>query len=285
MKILVLGAGGMAGHAAVLRLAEHGHAVTGLARRALPFCDTIVADVTEADALRALPDFDAVVNGIGALNTAVDAAPYEGIWLNACLPHLLAERTRGTPTRIVHLSTDCVFSGRDGGGYPENGYRSADTMYGRAKALGELNDDKNLTFRTSIVGPDVNEDGAGLFHWFMRQTGAVAGYTGALWTGVTTVTLADAIDAALRQGLRGLYHLVNGERISKCALLKLFNALRADPVKITPCDRVQEDKSLVNTRADFAFSAPSYEEMVRRMGDWIRGHREIYGAYRGRIKP
>jgi dTDP-4-dehydrorhamnose reductase len=277
MKILVLGAGGMAGHAAAIRLAELGHRVTGLARRELPFCETTVADVMTADLPAIVKDFDAVINCIGVLNAAVDADPRASVWLNAYLPRLLAACAK----RVIHLSTDCVFSGRDGGGYGEGSFRSADTLYGRSKALGELDDERNLTIRTSIVGPDMNENGAGLFNWFIKQSGAVDGYTGAIWSGVTSIVLADAIHAALERGTSGLYHLTNGEKISKFALLNLFNGLRGTPVLIRPSDAVNEDKSLVRARSGFAFEVPAYAEMALDMGWWILAHRALYPHYGG----
>lgn len=282
MRVLVLGAGGMAGHVITLSLAEKGYCVTGFARRKLSFCDTIVADACDIKTLEAALkkyNFDAVVNCIGVLNRAVDDRSYSGIWLNSCLPHLLAELTATTPARVIHLSTDCVFSGHEGGNYKEDSFRSADTLYGRSKALGELNDAKNLTFRTSIIGPDSNEKGIGLFNWFMGQSGLVQGYTRAIWTGVTTIVLAEAIAVALECNLTGLYHLVNGAKISKYQLLLLFNSLRAAPLNVQPDDRVHEDKSLVSSRMDFPFLVPSYEQMVTDMGKWIIAHQGQYPHY------
>jgi len=280
MKVLIFGAGGMAGHIAALRLAELGHSVTGLARKKLPFCNTIVADVMDIEKLNIVLDYDAVINCVGVLNKAVDEEPYDGIWLNACLPHLLAKLARDSKTKIIHLSTDCVFSGHEDGNYKENSFRSADTLYGRSKALGELNDDKNLTLRMSIIGPDINENGIGLFNWFMKQKESVNGYTNAIWTGASTIVLADAINAALEQNLTGLYHLVSGEKISKFSLLGLFNTLRNESVTIIPSDAVKEDKSLVNTRNDFDFIVPTYAKMVADMGKWIKQHVNLYSQYK-----
>ena len=101
------------------------------------------------------------------------------------------------------MSTDCVFSGKTGG-YDESSLRDGETFYDRSKALGELENQKDLTFRNSIIGPDLNEEGIGLFNWFMKQTGEINGYTKAMWTGVTTLTLAKAMESAVQQGLTGL---------------------------------------------------------------------------------
>lgn len=282
MKVLVLGAGGMAGHVITIRLKEKGHTVTGIARRNLSHCNTIIADITNTAEIKNIINagsFDAIINAIGILPAAINHNPYNGIWINSCLPHLLAEMTKDTETRIIHLSTDCVFSGHDIGKYNEADFCSADDYYGRSKALGELNDIKNLTFRMSIIGPDMNENGIGLFHWFMSQTGVVHGYRHAIWTGVTTMILAEAIDAALEQGLSGLYHLVNNTVISKYELLKLFNQLKSAPNLIKPDDNYLIDKSMINTRTDFSFVIPSYHEMISDMEKWIAAHKALYPYY------
>jgi dTDP-4-dehydrorhamnose reductase len=113
----------------------------------------------------------------------------------------------------------------------------------------------------------------------MKQKAAVNGYAGAVWTGVTTITLAEAVHSALTQNLTGLYHLVNNDTISKLELLKLFNVIRTNPVEIVPSDAVRENKSLVNTRTDFDFTVLSYAQMVSEMGDWLKKHAELYPHY------
>src|SRR5699024_1115052 len=107
-------------------------------------------------------------------------------------------------TKIIHMSTDCVFSGKIGN-YKEDSLRDGETFYDRSKALGELDNQKDLTFRNSIIGPDINENGIGLFNWFMKQEGSINGYSKAIWTGVTTLTLAKAMDSALKEDLVGIY--------------------------------------------------------------------------------
>jgi len=269
----------MAGHVMAMVLADCGLDVTGLAREPVAWVESIVADVRDVESLSVVTQFDAVVNCVGVLNRAVDASPYSGIWVNSCLPHLLVELARDSHTRVIHLSTDCVFSGHEGGGYREDSFRSADTLYGRSKALGEVVDEKNLTLRTSIVGPDINSNGIGLFTWFMQQSGSVPGYTRVPWSGVTTIALASAVDAALKQELTGLYHLVNNTTISKYDLLGLFNDLRDVPVTLAASDVVQEDKSLIDTRHDLNFTVPTYADMVHDMGKWINEHSQLYPHY------
>lgn len=281
MKILVLGAGGMAGHMIALRLKEKGHDVTGAARRMLSFCEHICIDVTDEAALTRIllqGNYDAVVNAIGVLHE-INFKPAYGIWINSYFPHRLIELLEHTNTKLIHLSTDCVFGGHDGGCYQESSVPTATDYYGRSKLLGEFEDDKNLVFRMSIVGPDINENGVGLFHWFMRQKEAVDGYAKVIWSGVSTIVLADAIDAALHQGLTGIYQLVNNDSLSKYDLLKLFNDLRREKIIISKMTDYSVNKSLVNTRKDFDFIVPPYREMVGGIGEWIRSHQELYPWY------
>lgn len=168
---LILGVNGMAGHVIAQYLLEQGHTVYGFARQESSVCETMIGDATIKEdvrqALQAHP-YDYVVNAIGVLNNFVDEHPADGIYLNSVLPHFLAEELADTKTKLIHISTDCVFEG-DKGRYSEMDRPNAISYYGRSKALGEVIDDRNLTIRTSIIGPELKKDGIGLFHWFMRQ--------------------------------------------------------------------------------------------------------------------
>ena len=125
-------------------------------------------------------------------------------------------------------------------------------FYDRSKALGELENDKDLTLRNSIIGPDINPDGIGLFNWFMKQDGQINGFNKAIWTGVTTLTLAKAMEQAVTENLTGLYNLVNNQTINKYSLIKLFNKhLRNNRLEIRPTEFITLDKSLINNRTDF----------------------------------
>lgn len=140
MKILVLGAGGMAGHVIAIYLKQRGHDVIGLVRRPVDYIPYIVGDVNDIQELSRLirkNKYDAVINAIGILNKAVDAKLSEGIFINSYLPHVLAELTRFANTKIVHLSTDCVFSGQIGN-YMEDSFKDADSFTVGRKPLGKL---------------------------------------------------------------------------------------------------------------------------------------------------
>jgi dTDP-4-dehydrorhamnose reductase len=284
MEVLVLGASGMAGHMIAIYLQEQGYRVTGFARTSLSFCDTIIGDATSQKSVRnavTSKPFDAVINCVGMLNKTVDYNVADGIYLNSYLPHYVVSCLQGTTTRVIHLSTDCVFSGKQGR-YREDSIKDGETLYDITKSLGEINDNTNLTFRTSIIGPDMRHDGVGLLNWFLQHRGPVFGYTDAIWTGVSTYTLAQAIDAALQEKLTGLYHLVNNSMIAKYDLLRLFNRIiRQEPIEIIPSDAVKVDKSLVNNRTDFSFRVPTYEQMMLDTGAWILAYCELYPHYEG----
>ena len=282
MKILVLGATGMAGHIISIYFNESGHDVTAFSRSKVNYCKNVNGDITDFQNLKNLINegqYDAIINAIGILNQDAEDHKSNAVLLNSYLPHFLSDTTQEMKTRVIHMSTDCVFSGKIGG-YSETSFRDGETFYDRSKALGELENHKDLTFRNSIIGPDMSERGIGLFNWFMKQEGQINGFTKAIWTGVTTLTLAKAMEQALKENLTGLYNLVNNETISKYELLKLFNKyMRDGQIEILPSDNLSLDKSLINNRTDFSFEVPSYEAMIAEMKEWIDNHKDLYPHY------
>lgn len=282
MKILVLGATGMAGHVITIYLKEAGHDVTAFSRRKFDYCKNIIGSITDFGLLKDVikeGNYDAVINAIGILNQSAEDEKTMAILLNSYLPHYLCEITKELKTKVILISTDCVFSGNKGG-YAEDSVKDGETFYDRTKALGEVVDNKNLTFRNSIIGPDCNKHGIGLFNWFMRQKEEVLGYTEAIWTGVTTLTLAKAIESSLQENLTGLYNLVNNKNINKYELMLLFNEyMENEKMKIIPDNKVKINKSLVNNRNDFSFKVPDYEDMIIEMKEWIENHKELYPHY------
>ncbi|OLO42361.1 NAD(P)-dependent oxidoreductase [Alkalihalophilus pseudofirmus] len=282
MKILVLGATGMAGHTISIYLQSKGHDITTFSRKPFPYCKNIIGDVTDISFLeRVVIDgsYDAVINCIGILNQDAELNKHNAVFINSYLPHFLSNITCSLKTRIIQMSTDCVFSGVTGN-YTERSFRDGETFYDRSKALGELENNKDLTFRNSIIGPDMHESGIGLFNWFMKQEGQINGFTRAIWTGVTTLTLAKAMDQALLENLTGLYNLVNNETISKFELLNLFNKhMKGNAIEIAPNNSFIVDKSLINNRKDFGFVVPSYEQMIIEMKEWIDKYKDLYPHY------
>ncbi|MGF7229603.1 MAG: SDR family oxidoreductase [Candidatus Saccharibacteria bacterium] len=284
MNILVLGASGMAGHVIAQYLTEQGHHITALAGHKKVSEDTIILDLLDKNALDKFLDnhtYDVVVNAVGVLIKQSESRKDLASYLNGFLPHYLEQRFAESQTKLVHLSTDCVFSGAHGP-YEEASTYDGETFYDRSKALGEVINGKDLTFRMSIIGPDINEKGEGLFNWFEHQSGTIFGFPNAIWNGITTIELAKAIAAGINQNLTGLYHLVpQQETISKLDLLRLFKQVftRSD-VTIEPKEAaVSSNKTLINTRTDFDYVVPDYQAMITEMKTWITKHSELYPHY------
>jgi len=282
MKFLVLGCNGMAGHMIALYLKEQGHSVLGFDLKESDNVDSIAGDARDTQSLRKViteGKFDTIINCIGILNQYAENDKALASFLNSYFPHFLADVTKDMDTQVIHMSTDCVFSGKQGG-YTEDAFRDGETFYDRSKALGELEDDKNLTLRQSIVGPDINPKGIGLLNWFMQQNGEVNGFTKAMWTGQTTLQLAKTMEVAARVKAHGLINTVPETNISKYELLKLFNHhMRGDKVTVNAVEGINADKSLVRTRYEFDYHIPDYETMVKELAEWMRAHKELYPHY------
>lgn len=282
MKFFILGCNGMAGHTISLYMQNQGHEVIGFDRAPSSFVKSLVGDATDIKKLVSIikrGNFDAVINCIGILNQFAEEQKPLAVFLNAYLPHMLAEATVEIRTKIIHMSTDCVFSGSTGN-YTEKDLPDGSTFYDRTKALGELNDNKNLTLRNSIVGPDLNRKGIGLFNWFMQQKGPINGYTKAIWTGQTTLQLAKTMELAAKENVFGLINMVPEEPISKFDLLELFNKyFRNRSVEIIPNSEVSVNKSLKRTNFNFLYQIPDYEKMVFELHEWMVIHRNLYPHY------
>ena len=282
MKFFILGCNGMAGHIITIYLKEQGHEVVGFARTPSDFVPTVIGDGYDTKLIeRCILDgnYDAVINCVGMLNQFAENDKATAAFLNGYLPHFLVKVTEGIKTQVIHMSTDCVFSGKTGP-YTETSLPDGTTFYDRSKALGEINDSKNLTLRNSIVGPDIKQKGIGLLNWFMQQSGEVNGFTGAMWTGQTTLQLAKTMEAAAKAKVSGLINMVPSTNISKYELLKLFNHyLRNDELIINPIEGVIADKTLIRTNNEFNYQIPDYEIMVREMAEWMKLHKKLYPHY------
>jgi dTDP-4-dehydrorhamnose reductase len=209
---------------------------------------------------------DAVVNCIGIVKQAVED-PEPAIRINALFPHRLAAACRERDVRLIHVSTDCVFSGKTGG-YVESDLPDPVDTYGRSKLLGEPATPGALTIRTSMIGRELATS-HGLLEWFLGQRGgSVRGFTRAVFSGPTTPVLSRAIaDIVERhESLDGLWHL-SAEPIAKHDLLvQLRDAFELD-IEIAPDDSVVIDRSLDSSRLRGAtgFEAPSWPGMVAEL--------------------
>lgn len=271
-KILVIGVKGMAGHVIFKYLPQLGdYEAYGIARNIESSDYVFNLDVFNTEELKRIIDlqFDVIINCIGILNKDAEDNPHKAIWFNSYFPHFLESLTKNTKTKVISISTDCVFSGKKGG-YTETDLRDGEGFYAMSKSLGEIVNEKDLTIRTSIIGPELNKEGIGLFHWFMQQKKEVSGYSQAFWSGITTIELAKVIHQAMLQDIKGLLIVAGNPKIDKFSLLKLFNRIfRNDALAITENTNYKVDKSMYSSRSDFDYQVPSYEDMILEMKGWI----------------
>jgi dTDP-4-dehydrorhamnose reductase len=279
LKILVLGASGMIGHVMLRYFAQSpGYSVAGSVRSAhdmqlLPEAlraRLVCGSDVDTDSLLQLFDQvrpDVVVNCIGVVKQAAEAEDaLAAIPINSLLPHKLLRLCKLAGARLIHFSTDCVFSGAKGM-YRETDCADATDMYGRSKLLGEVQDPQAVTLRKSVIGPEL-AGAHGLLGWFLAQRGRTRGFTRAIFSGLTTLELARVLrDVVLpRTELHGVLHLA-AEPISKYQLLTLIARVYGSSIEIEADDGLAIDRSLdagLFHRLT-GYSAPSWPEMVSAM--------------------
>ena len=277
-KILLFGATGMAGHIAYYYLSStRRYEIQDVDNRTPLTENSIIVNVTDKDVVAAVvrqakPDI--ILNCVGVLIRGAQEHPDNAVYINAYFPHQLKTLADEIGARLIHISTDCVFSGKKGM-YTEDDFRDADDIYGRSKALGEIINDKDLTLRTSIIGPELKKKGEGLFNWFMQQSDKVLGYKTAIWGGVTTLELAKIIDYGIQNDLRGLIHLSNGEGINKYDLLCLFREIWGKEIEIEAVNKNGVDKSIKRSNK-LNFEIPSYRQMLEDLKEWMDCHSDLY---------
>jgi len=275
-RILVVGASGMLGHEAIRVLAPD-FEVWGACRdpRVLPDLGVPTKrmlaglDATDSHAAYALiqrvrPDL--VLNAVGIVKQRADAkAAIPSIQVNSLWPHVLAHACAANDARMVHVSTDCVFSGSRGG-YVETDVPDAFDLYGRSKLLGEVTDRENtVTLRTSIIGWQLGEP-TGLVGWFAaHRNEELKGFTKAVFSGLTTQALTEVIRDIVMQdaSLSGLWH-VSAEPIDKYTLLTKLAEYAGWDVDITPSEELVIDRSLDSSRfrERTGWVAKSWDEML-----------------------
>ena len=294
-RVLVLGVNGLIGHTLYRKLKQEGYEVFGTMRRAKKEfmqydflqADTIIdgldvhdiSDVSEA-ILQVQPSV--VINCIGITRRKDEiSSSIQAIKINALLPHQMAKLCQDMSIRMIHLSTDCVFSG-DSGLYSEDNIPDASDMYGRTKAMGEVLDNPNcLTLRSSFLGTEIS-DRTELLEWLLAQTGqTIKGYTRAIYSGVSTVYLSSVITDVLKYypQLSGLYQIASETPISKYDLLSIAKKAFNIDVEIVEDDSYASDKSLSGTRLKkiMHYRVPSWSDMLQELADWDLDKRKMRG--------
>lgn len=280
-KVLILGATGMLGHMLLhFFSARHDYAVSatvrnseGVERWFAPQLTAAIRSGVDAgdfpSVARTLAEVrpDVVINCIGVIKQLAGAKdPVQCIAINALFPHLLARECAAVGARLIHISTDCVFSGNKGM-YREDDFPDCDDLYGRTKLLGEVGYPHSVTLRTSIIGHELHSS-VSLVDWFLAQTVKVRGFTNAIYSGFPTVEMARIIaeEVIPRPELSGLYH-VSSEPINKYDLLRLVSEIYGKDIEIEPYDDFVCDRSLDSSRfrAATGYVPPSWPELVARM--------------------
>ena len=282
-KVLILGSTGLIGHQVYNYLKDNSsYLLSNISYRKKLQHDTIILDARNKQKLEDTiknnnPNY--IINCIGILIDGANNSPENAIFLNAYLPHFLLRVADEIGAKLIHMSTDCVFSGNKGVSYIEADVKDGKDNYAKTKGLGEIFSNRHLTLRTSVVGPELKGDGSELFHWFMNQSGSISGYTDVFWSGVTTIEIAKAVKWSIENNITGLYHITNNTSISKNDLLNLFKKYTKKDINIIPSGEKKIDKSFLDTRCLIDYEIPSYDQMIYEMVDLIVTNRLLYSQY------
>jgi len=276
VKVLIFGASGMLGHKLYQVATEERHDVSACMRQPLDvFSKFNIFDrhqTYDNVDIRIQSDFqkviaktrpDVVVNCAGLVKPrATDEV--ETIQVNSLFPHRLAQSCGLSGTRLVQISTDCVFSGTRGQ-YSESSVPDPVDLYGLTKLLGEVSYGSNLIIRTSMIGRELGTR-RNLIEWLLSQTGEVRGFTNAIFSGLTTRALSRVVLKLASIGASGLVH-VGTEPTSKYDLLRLVKrSFRLGNISIVPCADEKTDRSLACPRVNaMGIAVPSMQMMVDEM--------------------
>ncbi|MFL6334920.1 MAG: dTDP-4-dehydrorhamnose reductase family protein [Pyrinomonadaceae bacterium] len=292
MRVLILGGSGMLGHKVWQTFAPRFDAYVTFRSAAGADGRAGLFDPERSLGGVSAQDFDsvtrafaqvrprAVVNCIGVVKQDAAAKdPLTSISVNSLFPHRLAQLTRAAGARLIHLSTDCVFSGR-AGNYSESDRPDAEDLYGRSKLLGEVEGEGALTIRTSMIGREL-AGAHGLLEWFLSQEGGrVRGFKRAVFSGFTTGALAELLAQIVSEhaDLSGVWHAA-AEPVNKFELLSLIKKAYGLNIDIEPDEAFVCDRSLVGTRFREAtgFRAPSWPELIRQMREDATPYAEMRG--------
>lgn len=277
-SVLVLGATGMAGHILSKELKQRGFDVYTTSR--LEFDAFKMETYMNYFQSEAPKNLDFVVNCIGILIEESQTHPLRAKVVNSVLPKFLEAFYCDTETKVIHISTDCVFNGLKGR-YLDSDAPNETSLYGRTKALGEIQNEKDITIRTSIIGPEIVGrigSNTGLLHWFLTQNkgSTIQGYSKCLWSGISTLELVDAVIWAMNSKLAfGIKQVSRYNPISKYELLNLANRIFERQLVILPNASKKIDKSLLPSKNSFPITA-SYEEMLERLNNHIEQNKSVY---------
>ncbi|MFE5320265.1 SDR family oxidoreductase [Paenibacillus sp. NPDC056579] len=276
MRVLVIGGDEIVGHLLIPYLLERTpYEVFCTTRQKSLLPKGLYLDANDDVMVEKLIDIvapDVIVNGTSIVNDMARQREVEAYRINGLLPHQLVRLANRHNIRLIHMSTDGVFSGQRGL-YEERHIPEGTSVYAKTKALGEINQSRHVTIRTSLIGPEPDAAGIGLLDWFLRQKGDIRGFVNVMWNGVTSLELAKFIHFTLEQGkhLSGIVHLTSPEIISKYDLLLMLQQLfHRNEIRIHPYDGIELDRTLKCTRQDIGYEVPSYASMLSELLEFMR---------------
>ena len=279
IRVLILGSSGMLGHVIYNVLQNQPNIeLFDMSFRAKLTKKSIICDVTKVDALeKKIKEISpgVIINCVGILLKNSKINPANTIFINSYLPHKLRGIAVKINAKVIQISTDCVFNGIKGLN-SENTFPNASDIYGRSKSLGELNNNFDLTIRTSIIGPELKHNGEGLLHWLFNQNGNIYGYKNVFWSGVTTLELSKAILFSINNEISGLWNLTNGIEISKYDLIeKVINIFQLNKINLKQDNEKSSNKTLISNRK-IDFKVNSYDKMINDLKSFYKENKHFY---------
>lgn len=278
-KICVIGSKGMLGHILCRYLKDKGYNILEICRDNFNIKDKndiylMINYIKENKC-------NIIINCIGLLVKASEDNPQLAKLINTNLPHLLEDEFFDTKTKIIHISTDCVFTGINSGlpfSYSEVNFPNETSIYGKTKAEGEIYNTKDLTIRTSIIGPEISNHKLGLFEWFMSQKTECNGYKNVYWNGVCTIELARIIEIIIRErkNLWGLINIGTIEKFSKYELLCLIAETFNKDINIIPIDYEKNINKTLKSDFKYNIKIKNYKDQLTDMKNWINKNKSLY---------
>ena len=281
-KVLVLGSTGCIGHQIYNYLKSNNDFQLFNISRSRLNDETILYNFSDDnlsfDPIKKIkPDY--IINCMGILSAESKNNIKDAILLNSYLPHKLLDISNEINSKLIHISTDCVFSGEKINPYYEYDYLDGKDNYSKTKGLGEIFSNNHLTIRTSVIGPELSYNGNLLFNWFMKQEKKIKGYLNSFWSGVTTYELARAVKWSIDNNINGIYHITNNKKITKYEILNLFKKFTGKKIDIIPFSNKINDKSFLDTRKEINYIIPDYDLMIKNMIQEIRKNLDLYNHY------
>tara|TARA_B100001250_G_scaffold313148_1_gene275191 strand:+ start:5017 stop:5889 length:873 start_codon:yes stop_codon:yes gene_type:complete len=282
-RIMILGSTGMLGHMLFFYLKKNKKfKIYNLSFRKKLNSKSIICDIHNISDLKKIlkrikPEI--IINSIGILPQNPKFNKINSIFINSLFPQRLKEISKELNSKIIQISTDCVFDGKRGK-YSENDIPNEIKTYGLTKILGEITGTQHLTIRTSIIGPELKKEGKGLLHWVFNENGKIKGYNKAIWGGITTLELSKVIEYCISYNISGLYHVTNGESISKYDLLNLIKReFKLNQIEIIKDSSIIYDRSLISERSDINYKFSSYDKMISELNLFYSINKDLY-SYR-----